>query len=109
MRRYAYKWDKLCDQYGLCSQKAFKAGNVFPINPSSSEISISDYYNDITYDLDDLISKFEVYTKKPSTITNVRYHLKYILLISIHLILEQTWWSKNVYVFFIEITNRTFM
>ena len=85
MRRYAYKWDKLCDQYGLCNQKEFKAGNVFPINSSSSECTISDYYNDITYDLDDLITKFEVFTKKPSTLTNDRYHLKYILLMAIYI------------------------
>ena len=79
MRRYAYKWDKLCAQYGLCDQKSFKTGDVFPTKLPSPDVSLSDYYDDITYDLDDLITKFEVYTKKPISVTSDRYHLKNII------------------------------
>ena len=112
MRRYAYKWDKLCHQYGLCDQKSFKTGDVFPAKLPSPDVSSSDYYDDITYDLDDLITKFEVYTKKPISVTSDRYHLKNIFdLVILH---YYHWIAMNMArkinrPLFIEITNQTFM
>ena len=113
MRRYAYKWDKLCAQYGLCDQKSFKTGDVFPTKLPSPDVSLSDYYDDITYDLDDLITKFKVYTKKNISVASDRYHLKNIFnLMMLH---YYHWIAMNIaekliyLLYFIEITNQTFM
>ena len=70
---HTYIWDRLCGVYELCNQDTVTSGNILPQPGSSDTLDLSQYYYNITYGLDDLISLFEVETDDESSDTSKRY------------------------------------
>ena len=69
-----YKLEKFYDEYGLDS----RTGDFSKILPSFdissvTSLTFSEYFDKITFDLDELISGFEVSTHKSSGPDNQRY------------------------------------
>ena len=66
-----YKWDRLCKKWGVCDSKMFEDGYVFPLNNfSPTDTTLSEYYTDITFQLDELISGLKVVTHEKNSTTN---------------------------------------
>ena len=66
-----YKWDRLCTKWGVCDFGMFEKGHVFPPNIfAPTDTTLSEYYEDITYQLNELISGLEVVTQEKSSIDN---------------------------------------
>ena len=66
-----YKWNRLCRKWGVCDREMFEEGYVFPPNnflPTNT--TLSEYYADITYQLDELISGLEVVTQEKNSTHN---------------------------------------
>ena len=60
----------LCENYGLCNIDNFKAGFQIPNDTHDSELLLSDYYKNVSYDLDMLISAFDILTTSINDVTN---------------------------------------
>ena len=60
----------LCQKYGLCNIDSFKGGFQIPDDTDHSELLMSDYYKNISYDLDMLISAFDISTTNINDVTN---------------------------------------
>ena len=68
-----HNWIDLCKKFGMCNRENFENGQLFPSDDWKSNITLSEYFKDITYELSDLISGFEVLTEEKSVVTNKRY------------------------------------
>ena len=71
-KSHTHNWKALCDVYGMCNPEEFKEGMVFPSNIPSSDITLSEFYEKITYNLDNLISRLTILTREKSAVTNTR-------------------------------------
>ena len=60
----------MCDKYGICDKELFEQGYVFPSNETFSELKLTEYYADITYKIEELISQVDVITSKENPETN---------------------------------------
>ena len=71
-----YKFDTLCDKYETCNSKINpETPNLLPSSDvlASTNLTFSEYFEEITFNLNELISRFEVFTKK--SINNKRYSM----------------------------------
>ena len=59
--------------YEVCNQDTVTSGNILPRPGLADTLDLSEYYYNITYGLDDLISSFEVETDDESSDTGKRY------------------------------------
>ena len=57
----------------MCNQDTVTSGNILPRSGLADTLDLSEYYYNITYGLDDLISLFEVETDEESSDTSQRY------------------------------------
>ena len=70
--KYAYKWNTLCSNYDFCKSKESTGGNAFPLNIPNPNVTLSSYFEDITYNLDELIFGLKIITEE----NNVETHNK---------------------------------
>lgn len=71
-----YNFDILCDKYETCnSDISPETPNLLPSSDvlASTNITFSEYFEEITFNLNELISKFEVLTEKSVNSNNKRY------------------------------------
>ena len=68
----SHNWELLCNKYNICyndeSLENFK--NEIPQDPKFSQLNLSNYFQDITYRLNDLISAYTVTTINKNLETN---------------------------------------
>ena len=69
----SHKWIVLCDKYELCDKEQFEQGYVIPSNASFSGFELTEYYLEITYKIEELISHLDVMTSKENPETNKIY------------------------------------
>ena len=70
---HTHKWKYLCEKFNVCDQEQFSIGNIFPENKSMGAIELSEYYDDATYKLNELISLFEIETDLAPSDDSSRY------------------------------------
>ena len=73
-----YKLDKICEKYEDCN--AWRLRGPHDMLPSFDSLketnaTLSEYFDDIAFNLDELITRFEVITQKRSSLDNQRYFL----------------------------------
>ena len=74
-----YKLKKICEKYEDCNYwRPRDTHDMLPSFDSLKETNatFSEYFDDITFNLDELITRFEVITQKSSSLTNKRYFSK---------------------------------
>ena len=59
---HIFDWDVLCKKYGLCDINNFKYGFQIPNSTYESELLWFDYFKNISYELDTLISAYDITT-----------------------------------------------
>ena len=65
-----HDWNTLCNSYNICDVNSFFDEHVFPLPLESPDLELSAFYQNITYNLEDLISKFTVSTSNKNAINN---------------------------------------
>ena len=69
----SYNWDVLCKTYNVCDFQSFQRGTVLPKDTVFSTLRLRDYYRNITFSLEELISGFAVTTTNKNDQTNKRW------------------------------------
>lgn len=68
----SHNWELLCNKYNICynDESLENFNNEIPQDPKFSQLSLSNYFQDITYRLNDLISAYTVTTINKNLKTN---------------------------------------